>query len=71
MAILRGKFQALSGSKQAYSLSDEDIMSIFGNGTNAQYVSADVALQNSDIYSVVTHLSGDLESGRGERRERE
>lgn len=60
MAILRGKFQALSGSKQAYSLSDEDIMSIFGNGTNAQYVSADVALQNSDIYSVVTQLSGDL-----------
>ncbi|KRM09364.1 phage portal protein [Paucilactobacillus suebicus] len=62
MAILRGKFQALSSSKQAYSLSDDNIMSIFGNGTGVQYVSADVALQNSDIYSVVTQLSGDLAS---------
>ena len=60
MAILRGKFQALSGSKQAYSLNDANFMSIFNNGTDTQYVSADVALQNSDIYSVVTQLSGDL-----------
>ena len=60
MAILRGKFQALSGSKQAYSLNDANFMNIFNNGTDAQYVSADVALQNSDIYSVVTQLSGDL-----------
>lgn len=60
MAILKGKFQALSSSKQAYSLNDANFMSIFNNGTNAQYVSADMALQNSDIYSVVTQISGDL-----------
>lgn len=39
-------------------------MSIFNNGTNAQYVSADIALQNSDIYSVVTQLSGDLATAK-------
>lgn len=60
MAVLRDKFQALSSSQQTVSLNDANFMSIFNNGTDTQYVSADVALQNSDIYSVVTQLSGDL-----------
>ncbi|KZU19541.1 Phage portal protein [Lactiplantibacillus plantarum] len=60
MAILKDKFQALSSNRKTVSLNDANFMSIFNNGTGAQYVSADVALQNSDIYSVVTQLSGDL-----------
>lgn len=64
MAILRGKFLALSSRRQTVSLNDSNFMSIFNNGTNAQYVSADIALQNSDIYSVVTQLSGDLATAK-------
>lgn len=64
MAILKGKFLALSSRRQTVSLNDSNFMSIFNNGTNAQYVSADVALQNSDIYSVVTQLSGDLATAK-------
>ena len=64
MAILKEKFLALSSRRQTVSLNDSNFMSIFNNGTNAQYVSADVALQNSDIYSVVTQLSGDLATAK-------
>ncbi len=45
-------------------ISDPDIINFFHPDGISNYVSADVALQNSDIYSAVFQISGDLASAK-------
>lgn len=48
-------------TKTSYSLNEPDLVDFLKNNSeNSNYVSAKVALQNSDIYSLVAQLSGDL-----------
>lgn len=44
----------------AFTVSDDSDVINFLKGSGNQYISADMALQNSDIYSIVMQLSGDL-----------
>lgn len=46
-------------SKPAYTLSDENIINFLTGGSD-HYVSADKALKNSDVFSLIMQLSGDL-----------
>lgn len=55
-------FNSLEYGSQSIPFDDPDIVNFLNpDGTN-KYVSADTALQNSDIYSIIMQLSGDLSS---------
>ena len=46
--------------KPAYSLSDDEEAINFLIAKSDKYVSADTALRNSDIFSLLSQVSGDL-----------
>lgn len=51
----------LNKSPTGYSLNDSDFISLFKDDLDVnEYVSADVALKNSDIFSLISQLSADL-----------
>lgn len=51
----------LNKSPTGYSLDDPDFISLFKDDLDVnEYVSADVALENSDIFSLISQLSADL-----------
>ncbi|TSO25298.1 phage portal protein [Lactobacillus sp. LL6] len=50
----------LSSSKQGIGLSDDETIINFLNSDSKEYVSASEALKNSDIFSLIAQLSGDL-----------
>ena len=45
---------------QGFSLNDPDWVNFLTGGESQKYVSADTALKNSDIFSLIMQLSGDL-----------
>ena len=45
---------------QGFSLNDPDWVNFLTGGEAQKYVSADTALKNSDIFSLIMQLSGDL-----------
>ena len=45
---------------QGFSLNDPDWVTFLTGGEAQKYVSADTALKNSDIFSLIMQLSGDL-----------
>ncbi|MCT4489370.1 phage portal protein [Levilactobacillus parabrevis] len=51
---------SLTVGKQSIGLSDPDIINFMNPGKAGKYISAETALQNSDIYSAVNQLSSDL-----------
>lgn len=51
----------LRKQKVTYSLNDPDLVDFLkDNSESSNYISAKIALQNSDIYSLIAQLSGDL-----------
>ncbi|KRL02516.1 phage portal protein [Liquorilactobacillus capillatus] len=61
MPIFKPKvFDSLEVGQQSIPFSDPDIINFLSPGTPSKYVSASEALQNSDVYSIVMQLSGDL-----------
>lgn len=54
-------FNLNKNNVNGYSLNDPEFITLFKNDLDAsKYVSADVALQNSDIFSLISQLSADL-----------
>ncbi|WP_034991598.1 phage portal protein [Liquorilactobacillus vini] len=53
-------FNFARSSTAAFTVSDDSDVINFLKSNGNQYVNADTALQNSDIYSIVMQLSGDL-----------
>lgn len=53
-------FNLSSNSKQGIELSDDETIINFLNPDNEEYISASEALKNSDIFSLIAQLSGDL-----------
>lgn len=51
---------ASSSTAPAFTVGDDSDVISYLTGNNSEYISADEALQNSDIYSLVMQLSGDL-----------
>jgi len=51
---------SLTVGKQSIGFSDPDIINFMNPGKAGKYISAETALQNSDIYSAVNQLSSDL-----------
>lgn len=50
-----------SNHQNGYSLNDSEFITLFRNDIDAnKYISADVALKNSDIFSLISQLSADL-----------
>lgn len=49
-----------SNSQSGFSLGNVDLVNFLKSGQSQNYVSADEALQNSDIFSLIMQLSGDL-----------
>nr|DAW18299.1 MAG TPA: portal protein [Caudoviricetes sp.] len=47
-------------SRQTVDLDSTDFIDYLTGGNNAKYVTADQALQNSDLYSLISQLSADL-----------
>ena len=47
-------------SRQSVDLDSTDFIDYLTGGNNAKYVTADQALQNSDLYSLISQLSADL-----------
>lgn len=47
-------------SRQTVDLDSADFIDYLTGGNNSKYVSADQALQNSDLYSLISQLSADL-----------
>ena len=53
-------FNFNTASRQSVDLDSEDFINYLTGGNNAEYVTADQALQNSDLYSLISQLSADL-----------
>lgn len=53
---------SLNTGTQSIPFDDPDIINFINPGAPTKYVSADIALSNSDIYSIIMQLSGDLAS---------
>ena len=53
-------FNFNNDSRQSVDLDSADFIDYLTGGNNAEYVTADQALQNSDLYSLVSQLSADL-----------
>lgn len=53
-------FNFNKGSRQTVDLNSEEFVNFLTGGNNEQYVSADKALANSDLYSLISQLSADL-----------
>ncbi|KWU05924.1 phage portal protein [Lactobacillus crispatus] len=47
-------------TKHSFSINEPDLVNYLTDGISGDYVSADVALKNSDIYSLISQLTGDL-----------
>ena len=47
-------------SRQSVDLDSTDFINYLTGGNNAKYITADQALQNSDLYSLISQLSADL-----------
>lgn len=59
MPVFKFNFQN-KATATAFTVSDDSDVINFLKGSGNQYIGADTALQNSDIYSIVMQLSGDL-----------
>lgn len=55
---------SLRGNDTSFSISDDESIINFLNPQGSHYISADVALRNSDIYSIIFQISGDLASSK-------
>lgn len=53
-------FNFNKGSRQSVDLDSTDFINYLTGGNNAKYVTADQALRNSDLYSLISQLSADL-----------
>lgn len=53
-------FNFNTDSRQSVDLDSADFIDYLTGGNNAKYVTADQALQNSDLYSLISQLSADL-----------
>ena len=53
-------FNFNKNSRQTVDLDSTDFIDYLTGGNNAKYVTADQALQNSDLYSLISQLSADL-----------
>lgn len=53
-------FNFNANSRQSVDLDSADFINYLTGGNNAEYVTADQALQNSDLYSLISQLSADL-----------
>lgn len=53
-------FNFNKNSRQSVDLNSTDFIDYLTGGNNAKYVTADQALQNSDLYSLISQLSADL-----------
>ncbi len=53
-------FNFSKDSRQQVDLDSTDFINYLTGGNNAKYVTADQALQNSDLYSLISQLSADL-----------
>lgn len=53
-------FNFNTDSRQSVDLDSADFIDYLTGGNNAEYVTADQALQNSDLYSLISQLSADL-----------
>ena len=49
-----------SSHSQGFTLNDPYWINFFNSDGSQKYVSADTALKNSDIFSLIMQLSGDL-----------
>lgn len=61
MPIFKPKvFDSLEVGQQSIPFDDPDIINFLNPGAPSKYISADEALRNSDIFSIIMQLSGDL-----------